>query len=200
MMRLGWVLVLVVACGETNSEPDPGVDASTDAGRDAGPMDAGPDTTICFDSGVCEPRPCEFVSYFTGDPEPGLVMEHADTEGEFSTLMDGGEAHAVWGFQGGIMLQPQLQIALDAFEEDLRCAQLEISHRAVDEESYDIPENVTRYEIRSSDPLWVYDQFSYGAAGVDGRLMDLEITVRTQTWARTTGVMQVTLVEGPIPD
>lgn len=197
-MRYVWLLVGVLAC--SGDATDPGTDGGPDP-EDAGPDpdDAGPDTTICFDSGGCLPRPCEFVTYFDGAPEVGLTVDQYDSMMARSALTDGGDAHAIWGFQGGVMLQPVLTFDLDELDPTLRCVAVEIEHRGVDGETFEVPTFDQRLEIESSEPYSLFDLFSWGSEEIDGRMMDLEITVRTQTWARTSGPMRVTLVEGPRP-
>lgn len=192
-MRYVWFLVGALACSGNTADP------GSDAGRDTGPdlEDAGPDTTLCDETGTCVPRPCEFVTYFEGTPEVGLAIEQADEMGEPTPLEDGGDAYAVWGFQGGLMLQPLLDVPLDEFEVEPRCAEVSITHTAVEGEEFHRISFGQRYEVVSEDPIVVFDLFSYD--GADERVVNLEIVIRTETWARTTGPMQVTIVEGPRP-
>ena len=159
-MRYVW-LVVILGCSSADS-------MGADSGRDAGPDpdDAGPDTILCDEGGVCIPRPCEFVEYFDGEPESGLTFEQADLTGASVPLRDGGIAYAVWGFQGGLMLQPYLDIPPDDFDVEPRCAFVDINHGAV-EGIWGRTGFNQRVEVVSDDPIVLFDLFNFESA--DGR-------------------------------
>ncbi|MEC7524122.1 MAG: hypothetical protein VYE22_29850 [Myxococcota bacterium] len=95
---------------------------------DGGPepdLDSGPDR-ICLD-GACYAQRCRGLTYFEGDAEPGLVIGELRDE-EVVPWEDGQDVTYEWGFQGGTMILPSLEIPASVTSGD-GCVQVRLRHR-----------------------------------------------------------------------
>jgi hypothetical protein len=197
--RLAVLLVVCLVWGCGSADDDAPV---SDAGPNdaASPTDAfrgdAPDSDVVCDefTGRCENRRCRRLTYFDGTPEMGL-----DVPG----FMDGMDAEYVFGFQGGVMIQPAVRLP-DTITGDEVCVEIEVRHTvdpAFPDESGEIdgfPSATFRTTLQSDGAALlrserVDDQIGWSAA--DGVRMQLEVIARGTDWARTSGPMSIRLVD-----
>lgn len=143
--------------------------------------DGGPDE-VCEDGG-CYTRRCRDLTYFDGEAEPGLVIG-ARRDGVVIPYEDGGDAVYEFGFQGGAMILPTLQVPAAATATET-CVQVVLRHRedpAHPGAAGDAPGFVFRLTDpmrRDGDVAWIgplQDQIGWDAP--DGRRLVLEAEVR----------------------
>ncbi|MFK7985510.1 MAG: hypothetical protein AB8I08_05725 [Sandaracinaceae bacterium] len=109
--------LLVIAC-------DGGVPADTDA--DVEDLDASVDEELVCDGG-CWVQRCREVAYATGAPTSTLDVGEM-REGEYVPYADGGQATLVFGFQGGVMIEPVVRVPTEEIGAS-DCVQIVVRNR-----------------------------------------------------------------------
>lgn len=187
MRPLTLALLLVVACGDDGGPSDgPLADGAV---PDGGRSDA--DVLEC-DGGACVSRRCRLLDYYEGAPEEGLVVGEL-RDGDFVPYEAGGDATFVFGFQGGVMIQPVVDLPAERVGSE-PCARVTFRHRP----DPDFPDDSGEVEFFSENVIidtlraegerhrgGAYaDQMGWAAA--DGVRMILEAEVRGVDWALRT--------------
>jgi len=180
------LLLAALGCGDSGTtDALPG-----DGGRaDAAPMDA--DVLEC-DGGACVNRRCRLLDYFEGEAEDGLVVGELE-EGALVPYETGGDATYVFGFQGGVMIQPVVDLPAERLADE-PCVTVTFRHRAdpaYPEEAGELeffPETVIIDSLEPEGERYrggaYADQMGWSAA--DGVRMILEAEVRGVDWALRT--------------
>lgn len=187
------VLLVLGLAGACAGDDDGGTDAGPtgDAATDARP---GIDTGPCAPGDPrCEPARCPDLVVFDGAPTPDL-----DVPG----YVDGGDVEYVFGFQGGVMVQPVIEVPVDVVGAQ-PCVEIEVRNAPhpdfPDEgmEVRDFPSFVQRVVLSSDGEVFrsnvLDDQIGWNAP--DGLHIQVEIIARGTDWARTTGPLGVRLVD-----
>jgi len=66
--------------------------------------------------------PCADATYFEGEPQPATMLgDYVD--GEFRFYAETGRAEEVWGYQGGVMIRPHIEVPPDLVE-SAECVQI----------------------------------------------------------------------------
>ncbi|MBO6938130.1 MAG: hypothetical protein JJ863_24390 [Deltaproteobacteria bacterium] len=186
-MRLATLLLaLALGCGDDGGgTDDPVTDGAVrDASRDA-------DVLEC-DGGGCVSRRCRLLDYYEGPAEDGLVVGEMQDEA-FVAYEAGGDATYVFGFQGGVMIQPVVDVPAERVADE-PCAQITFRHRpdpAYPDDAGEVEffsENVFIDTLEAVDTRFrggaYADQMGWAAA--DGVRMILEAEVRGPDWALRT--------------
>ncbi len=187
-MRLAALLLaLALGCSDETG------DASDDVVLDGAIADGGIDADVLeCDGGACVSRRCRLMDYYDGPAEEGLVVGEL-RDGAFVPYEAGGDATFVFGFQGGVMIQPVVDVSAERVGEE-SCATITLRHRS----DPDYPDDAGEVEFFSEnvfiDSLDAEgDRFRGGAyadqmgwAAADGVRMILEAEVRGVDWALRT--------------
>ncbi len=181
------LLLVALGCGDAGGTDD-GV-VVDGGGADAALVDA--DVLEC-DGGGCVSRRCRLLDYYEGPAEEGLVVGEL-RDGAFVPYEAGGDATYVFGFQGGVMIQPVVDLPAERVGDE-PCVTVTFRHRP--DPAY--PDDAGELEffdqtvfIDALEPDGdryrggaYADQMGWSAA--DGVRMILEAEVRGTDWALRT--------------
>ena len=196
MRWVGLILVLGVACGGGERDTVTTSDGSvpdTDGGPGPGP---GPGPVIC-DGGPCPPPSCtppESTRGGEGDALGELAIGEM-RDGGFREYVADGDATYVWGFQGGTMIQPVIEVPIDLAREG-DCVEITLEHRpdprypdeAGEIESFPRYVYGTRMMVGGSIARSMPAMDQIGWSAPDGVRMILSVSARGETWRRTAEV------------
>lgn len=191
---LSTIVLLAIGCGDDDRMSTTTVDGSM-PGTDSGPG-PGPGPVIC-DGGPC-PEPSCTPPESTRGGEGDALSELAVGEmrdGGFVEYVADGDATYVWGFQGGTMIQPVIEVPTSLASEG-DCVEITLEHRA-DPRYPDLAGDIASFpryvfgtrmmeggSIARSVPA--QDQISWSAP--DGVRIILTVSARGATWRSSTEV------------
>ncbi|MAQ14173.1 MAG: hypothetical protein CMN30_05175 [Sandaracinus sp.] len=198
---LGGLLLGALGCTEASGAEDE--DASTErpdgSTVDGGRFDMDPYATVC-DLGDCFAPRCRTLDYYDGEAEEGLVIGEYDDG--FTPWTPGGDATYEFGFQGGVMVRPIVQVPAEAVGDE-RCAVITVRHRpdpAYPDDAGELDffeENVFTEVLRPGTDVFsspaLYDQMGWGSP--DGVRMIVQAEVRGVDYAYRTGELPVRVVD-----
>lgn len=183
------LMLALYACDDTAVERDAdGVDADVRMDAD---MDADVDEELVCDGG-CWVQRCRELSYADG-PSDGPLEVGEMRDGAFVPYADGGQATLVYGFQGGVMIEPVVRVPADVVgAED--CVQITVrnlpdpDYPSLAGELSDFPEAQFIDPLRPDDTghftATVFDQLGW-VTEPELRLR-LEVEARGVDWVRST--------------